>query len=247
MDQTPLKKPQFFFTTAPMPCPYLDGRMERKVVTDLSGSGADATHDALSRAGFRRSHTIAYAPACPGCAACVPVRIAVTDFVLRGTLRRIWKTNTDLSIGLRPTTATAEQYQVFARYQQARHGDSDMAMMGFFDYRSMVEDSPIDTCIAEVRDASEALLGACLLDRMADGLSAVYSFFDPSVPTKRSLGTHMVLWLVDQARREGRDYVYLGYWIAESRKMAYKTRFRPLEAFGPDGWSRMDDSDGPAG
>jgi arginine-tRNA-protein transferase len=240
MDQAPLKRPQFFFTTAPMPCPYLDGRLERKIVTDLSGPGADAVHDALSRAGFRRSHTIAYAPACPGCQACLPVRIVVADFEPRGTLKRIWKANQDLETGLLSSAATAEQYQLFSRYQQHRHGESDMALMGFFDYRSMVEDSPIDTTMAEFRGPGGGLLGACLLDRMADGLSAVYSFFDPDTPGRRSLGTYMVLWLVEQARAEGLDYVYLGYWIAESRKMAYKDRFRPLEAFGPEGWYRLE-------
>lgn len=241
MDQTPLKRPQFFFTTAPMPCPYLDGRLERKIVTDLSGHGADTVHDALSRAGFRRSHTIAYAPACPDCQACVPVRIVVDGFAPKDTLRRIWNANQDLDADLLPATATAEQYHVFSRYQHCRHGDSDMALMGFFDYRSMVEDSPIDTAMAEFRGPDGALLGACLLDRMADGLSAVYSFFDPNVPTKRSLGTHMVLWMVSRARAEGLGYVYLGYWIEESRKMAYKSRFRPLEAFGSEGWYRLRD------
>ncbi|WP_299438855.1 arginyltransferase [uncultured Rhodospira sp.] len=240
MDQAPLKRPQFFFTTAPMPCPYLDGRLERKIVTDLSGQSADAVHDALSRAGFRRSHTIAYAPACPGCQACLPVRIVVDEFQPRGTLRRVAKANTDLAATLRPAVATAEQYHLFSRYQQHRHGESDMALMGFFDYRSMVEDSPIDTAVAEFRAEDGSLLAACLLDRMADGLSAVYSFFDPDAPSKRSLGSQMVLWLVHQAHAEGLDYVYLGYWIGESRKMAYKTRFQPLEAFGPEGWYRLE-------
>ncbi|MQX35290.1 arginyltransferase [Roseospira navarrensis] len=245
MDQTPLKKPQFFFTTAPMPCPYLEGRLERKIVTDLTGPGADDVHDALSRAGFRRSHTIAYAPACPGCQACLPVRIVAGAFTARGTLKRIRKANADLSVTVLPASATAEQYQLFSRYQQARHGDSDMALMGFFDYRSMVEDSPIDTAMAEFRDPDGTLVAGCLLDRMNDGLSAVYSFFDPDSPPKRSLGTHMVLWLVQQARTEGLDYVYLGYWIEDSRKMAYKRRFRPLEAFGAEGWQRLETGPSP--
>ncbi|KAA5607595.1 arginyltransferase [Roseospira marina] len=242
MDQTPLKRPQFFFTTAPMPCPYLDGRLERKIVTDLTGPSADTVHDALSRAGFRRSHTIAYAPACPGCQACLPVRIVVDGFKPRGTLRRITKANTDLSVTVLTASATAEQYQLFARYQQARHGESDMALMGFFDYRSMVEDSPIDTAMAEFRDPDGTLVAGCLLDRMNDGLSAVYSFFEPDSATRRSLGTYMVLWLIERARSEGLDYVYLGYWIENSRKMSYKSRFRPLEAFGPEGWSRLDEA-----
>lgn len=239
MDQTPLKRPQFFFTTAPMPCPYLDGRLERKIVTDLSGPDADTLHDALSRAGFRRSHTIAYAPACPGCQACLPVRIVAAEYAPRGTLKRIRAANRDVVVSLLPAIATTEQFHLFSRYQQERHGESDMALMGFFDYRSMVEDSPIDTAVAEFRLPDGSLLGACLLDRMGDGLSAVYSFFDPSAPTKRSPGTFMVQWLVEQVRAEGLEYVYLGYLIEESRKMAYKRRFRPLEAFGPSGWYRL--------
>lgn len=241
MDQAPLKRPQFFFTTAPMPCPYLDGRLERKIVTDLSGPGADAVHDALSRAGFRRSHTIAYAPACPGCQACLPVRIIADRFAPGKTLRRIQKANSDLDATVVPAHATAEQYQLFSLYQQTRHGDSDMALMGFFDYRSMVEDSPIQTSVVEFRTPDGTLMAGCLLDRMSDGLSAVYSFFDPNSPPRRSLGTYMVLWLIERARIEGLDYVYLGYWIENSRKMAYKSRFRPLEAFGPEGWYRLPD------
>jgi len=242
MEQTPLKRPQFFFTTAPMPCPYLDGRLERKIVTDLAGADADTVHDALSRAGFRRSHTIAYAPACPGCQACLPVRILAPEFTPSRTLKRIWRTNADLHVDLVRPVATAEQYQLFARYQQRRHGDSDMALMGFFDYRSMVEDSPIDTLIAEVRDDDGTLVGGCLLDRMEDGLSAVYSFYTPDAPTRRSLGTFIVLWLIDRARVEDLNYVYLGYWIENSPKMAYKKRFRPLEAFGPEGWTHLEGS-----
>jgi len=242
MNQTPQKKPQFFFTTAPMPCPYLDGRLERKIVTDLSGPGAETVHDALSRAGFRRSHTIAYAPACLGCQACLPVRIVVRDFMAHGTLRRLYKANADLSASLLAASATAEQFQLFSRYQQMRHSESDMALMGFFDYRSMVEDSPIDTAVAEFRDPNDTLVGGCLLDRMNDGLSAVYSFFDPDSPARRSLGTYMVLWLIQQARTEGLDYVYLGYWIEDSRKMSYKSKFQPLEAFGPEGWYRLSET-----
>jgi len=240
MEQSPLKRPQFFFTTAPMPCPYLEGRLERKIVTDLAGADADMVHDALSRAGFRRSHTIAYAPACPGCQACLPVRILADTFTPNRTLKRIWKANADLHVDLVPPVATAEQYQLFSRYQQRRHSDSDMALMGFFDYRSMVEDSPIETAVAEVRDSHDALVGACLLDRMVDGLSAVYSFFDADAPARRSLGTFIVLWLIDQVRAENLSHVYLGYWIENSSKMAYKKRFQPLEAFGPQGWTRLE-------
>lgn len=239
MDHFPLKRPHFFFTTAPLPCPYIAGRLERKIVTELNGSDADTLHEALSRAGFRRSHSIAYTPACPGCAACVPVRIVTQEFQPDRTMRRLFKANAGLTARQVPARASADQFRLFARYQESRHSGGDMALMGFYDYRSMVEDSPIDTFIVEFRDAEGELRAACLTDRMSDGLSAVYSFFDPDL-SNQSLGTYMVLWLVEAARRQDLPYVYLGYWIAESRKMSYKTRFRPLEAFGADGWRGLE-------
>lgn len=242
MDHFPLKRPHFFFTTAPLPCPYVSGRLERKIVTELNGTDADTLHEALSRAGFRRSHSIAYTPACPGCNACVPVRIVAEGFKPDRTMRKVTRANDGLVARIVPARATADQFRLFARYQESRHSGGDMALMGFYDYRSMVEDSPIDTFIVEFRDSEGNLAAACLSDRMSDGLSAVYSFFDPDL-SARSLGTFMVLWLVEEARRLALPYVYLGYWIAESRKMSYKTRFQPLEAFGPDGWKRLEAED----
>lgn len=235
MEHLPIRRPHFFFTTAPMPCPYLDGRMERKIVTELVGSDARQLHDSLSRAGFRRSHSIAYAPACPGCTACVPVRVVVAELEMKKSFRRTWKANGDLRARAVEARATAEQYRLFNAYQELRHTGSDMALMGFYDYRAMVEDSPIDTSLIEFRDGDGTLIAVCLMDRMDDGLSAVYSFF-ADAPERQGLGTFMVLWLVEEARRLGLPYVYLGYWIAESRKMSYKKRFQPLEAFTPDGW-----------
>ena len=235
MDHFPLKRPHFFFTTAPLPCPYMSGRLERKIVTELNGADADALHESLSRAGFRRSHSIAYTPACPGCNACIPVRIVVGRFSPNRTMRRIARVNDGLVARKVPARATAEQFRLFARYQESRHAGGDMALMGFYDYRSMVEDSPVETFLVEFRQPDGTLTSVCLADRIGDGLSAVYSFFEPDL-AQRSLGTHVVLWLVDEARDLGLPYLYLGYWIAESRKMSYKAQFQPLEAFGPDGW-----------
>ena len=197
MDQIALQRPHFFFTTAPLPCPYIAGRLERKIVTELSGPDAERLHEALSRAGFRRSHSIAYTPACPGCNACVPVRIVVDQFRPGRTQRRVLRQNQWLEPRQVGARATAEQYRLFARYQETRHSGGDMALMGFYDYRSMVEDSPIDTCIVEFRGEGGALRAAVLTDRMSDGLSAVYSFYDPDRPFA-SLGTYMVLWLVER-------------------------------------------------
>ncbi|MCZ8278208.1 MAG: arginyltransferase [Acetobacteraceae bacterium] len=236
----PPRRPQFFYTTAPLPCPYLPGRTERKIVTELSGTEAEALHERLSRAGFRRSHNIAYAPVCPGCQACVPIRVVSEDFTPDRTQRRILRANADLIISEMPARATAEQFTLFQRYQKNRHADGDMAAMGYYDYRAMIEDTPISTGVLEFRDAQDRLLGACLTDWLADGLSAVYSFFDTD-EDKRSLGTFAVLWLIGRARSLGLPYVYLGYWVPESRKMAYKARFRPSEILISGAWHRLND------
>ncbi|MGE4064847.1 MAG: arginyltransferase [Rhodospirillaceae bacterium] len=241
MDHTPLKRPQFFFTTAPLPCPYLPDRLERKLVTELSGPGAETLHEALARSGFRRSHSIAYAPACPGCKACVPVRVVVREFERRRSLHRLWRDNADLVATRVPARATTEQYELFARYQQSRHPGSDMALMGFYEYSAMVEDSPIDTFMVEFRDRAGVLTAVCLTDRTSDGLSAVYSFFEAN-GTRDGLGNFVVLWLIEHARKLDLPYAYLGYWITNSAKMAYKARFQPLECLGPNGWQRLSPS-----
>jgi arginine-tRNA-protein transferase len=236
------RRPQFFYTTAPLPCPYLAGRTERKVVTEITGPDADALHDRLSRAGFRRSHNIAYAPVCPSCQACIPIRIPVATFQPGRTLRKIWRANALLEGFEVPARATAEQFQLFQRYQTARHGDGDMATMSFYDFRAMVEDTPIETFIVEFRDPDDRMISACLTDRLGDGLSAVYSFFAPALE-RRSLGTHAILWLIERARSLGLAYVYLGYWVPESRKMAYKSRFRPAEVLAGGAWRMLTEAD----
>ncbi len=235
MSYKPPRRPQFFYTTAPLPCPYVAGRTERKVVTEIAGPEADALHDRLSRAGFRRSHNIAYAPVCPNCTACVPIRIPAAHFQPDRTLRKIARVNVGVEGFEVPPRATAEQYQLFQRYQQVRHSDGDMATMSFYDYRAMVEDTPISSFVVEFRDLDDRLIGACLTDRLGDGLSAVYSYFVNGMD-RRSLGTFTILWLIERARAMGLPYVYLGYWVPESRKMAYKARFRPSEILVAGTW-----------
>lgn len=227
--------PQHFFATGALSCPYIEGRVERKLVTELFGRGAPALYNELSRAGFRRSHGLAYRPACTGCGGCVPVRIPVDSFSESRSQRRIRNANRDLAAAASVARADGEQFRLFQRYQRSRHAESDMAAMTFGDYRAMIEDSPLPTLLVTLRDNSGDLAGACLADLLDDGLSAVYSFYDPAAP-KRGLGTLLVMGLVDEARRRGLPYVYLGYWIGASAKMAYKARFRPLEALGADGW-----------
>jgi arginine-tRNA-protein transferase len=243
----PANRPlQVFFRSAPIPCPYLPDRQESKLFTRLvPASGADV-NSALSQAGFRRSHDIVYRPVCTDCAACVPVRVPVARFAARRTLARIRRRNADLALRLVPAHPTLEQYRLFQAYQQSRHGDGEMARMSLADYCAMVEEGRADTVIVEARDAAGRLVAAMLTDRLADGLSAVYCFFDPA-ETDRSLGTFMIVCLIETAQALERPYVYLGYFIAGSRKMAYKARFRPLEALTPRGWEPVDEAAFPAG
>jgi arginine-tRNA-protein transferase len=230
--------PLSFLVTTDTPCPYLPDRMERKLVTRLGGPEAAKNFHLLSRAGFRRSHSIAYRPACIACQACVPVRVVARDFAPGRSLRRIEARNADLTAVVLPPRGTPEQFQLFQRYLDGRHNDGEMAGMTLADYRSMVEDTPIDTRLIEFRNRSRRLVACVLTDWSVDGVSAVYSFFDPEQPG-RSLGTHMIIWLLREAVRSGRPYVYLGYWVGGSRKMAYKVRFRPIEGYGAAGWQRI--------
>ncbi len=244
MSYKPPRRPQFFYTTASLPCPYIAGRTERKVVTEITGPDAEALHDRLSRAGFRRSHNIAYAPVCPSCQACVPIRIPVASFQPDRTLRRIARANDGVLAIEVAARATAEQFQLFQAYQRLRHGDGDMATMTFYDYRAMVEDTPVETSVIEFRDPDTRLVGACLVDRLGDGLSAVYSFFLPGLE-RRSLGTYTILWLLERAQNLALPYVYLGYWVPESQKMAYKARFKPNEVLVGGAWRVLRDGEAP--
>lgn len=218
------------------PCPYLPGREERNIAAELTTADAQEIYDAAVRAGFRRSHDIIYRPACPGCEACVPVRVVVPGFAAQGSLARNARRNSRLSVTVAPPGAGEEQYALFRRYQLARHRGGGMDGMSRREFEGLMQSSPVTTFTAEFRDPDGTLVGVMLTDRISDGLSAVYSFFDPERP-RDGLGTYMVIWLVEHARELGLDYVYLGYWIARSPKMAYKARFRPLEALHPnDGW-----------
>jgi arginine-tRNA-protein transferase len=224
------------FATTPVACPYIPGRAERKLIVELSGNGGAAFYDDLSRAGFRRSHRFAYRPACRGCASCVPVRIAVERFHHTRSTGRVRNANKDICGRLVAARATPEQFRLFSAYQRIRHGDSDMASMRYGDYRGMVEDTPVRTALAEFRDGCGNLVAASLIDLLDDGVSAVYSFYNPH-QTKRSLGIWSVLWLVEECRRRRQPFVYLGYWIADSPKMAYKKRFPALERLDAGVWT----------
>ncbi len=237
--------PQFFIT-APAPCPYLEGRQERKVFTHLINADARQLHDTLAQGGFRRSQNIAYRPACDSCNACVSVRVPVDRFRWTRTFRRIFQRNSDLSGTRQPASATTEQYQLFRRYIDDRHYDGGMSDMAMMDFTAMVDETFVDTQIIEYRlpaqpslagpDHREGeLVAAALTDILDDGLSMIYSFFAPE-PASRSLGTFMVLDHIERARRLGLPHVYLGYWVDGSAKMDYKARFLPQERLTQTGW-----------
>lgn len=246
MTQHPVDAPQFYLT-APASCPYLAGRQERKVFTHLVGDRAAQLNDVLTQGGFRRSQNIAYRPACEGCRACVSVRIAVEEFDWSRTFKRVLRANQDLVAAEMPASPTSEQYSLFRRYLDARHGDGGMADMTVLDYAMMIEDTHVDTMVVEYRRrgpdtaingrGTGPLLATALSDVLSDGLSMVYSFYEPEIDW-RGLGTFMILDHVRRARANGLQYVYLGYWVAGSRKMDYKRRFQPLEYLSPQGWNR---------
>jgi arginine-tRNA-protein transferase len=227
----------------------LASKEERKVFTHLVGERAPALNDLLTHGGFRRSQSIAYRPACEGCRACVSVRVVAKDFRPSRSMRRVAERNADIVGDMRHATPTSEQYSVFRSYLDARHRDGGMADMTVLDYAMMVEDSHVETKTVEYRRRDDGrtngrgtgpLLGVSLTDVLGDGLSMVYSFFDPAYEA-RSLGTFMILDHIERARRMGLPYVYLGYWVRGSRKMDYKSRFLPQERLMSQGWLRIDE------
>ncbi len=231
-----------FYITAPQPCPYLAGKLERKLFTHLTHEKPGFLIDNLLKGGFRRSQNIAYMPYCDSCSACVPVRILVDEFQPRRSLRRIGRANADLIAERMDPAPSAEQYSLFRRYIDVRHADGGMAEMSVLDYSLMIEDSVVETGVTEYRQHPDEsgetqLIGVSLCDRLSDGISMVYSFYDPDQPM-RSLGTYMILEQVEYARKLGLPFVYLGYWIDGSRKMRYKKRFQPQEHLTAKGWVR---------
>ncbi len=245
MTQHPGKTLPPLYITAAAPCPYLPDRLEKKVFTHLLGPDAVRLNDTLSTAGFRRSQTIAYRPACDHCNACVSVRIRVDAFTPGKTFRRVLNANADLTPEILPPRTTREQFSLLRRYLDERHGDGGMADMTMMDYAAMVEETTVDTRLVEYRMPSASpqhrgkLMAVALTDRLGDGLSMVYSFFNAE-ETRRSLGSFMILDHVRMARAENLPFVYLGYWVKGCQKMDYKIRFTPLEALTPGGWTRFD-------
>jgi leucyl-tRNA---protein transferase len=236
-DQRSTRVPQFFLTPGG-PCPYLPGRTERKVFARLGGNLAQPLSEALTHSGFRRSQSIAYRPACEGCAACVSVRIRAGEFAPSRNQKRILRRGEDLARAEVTAEATREQFALLRTYLDSRHPGGGMSDMGLFDYVAMVEETPVQTHIVEYRKSDGTLAACALTDRLKDGLSMVYSFFHPGEEA-RSLGTYMILDHVRAAQAQALPYVYLGYWVRGSEKMDYKIRFSPLEALGQNGWEDL--------
>jgi arginine-tRNA-protein transferase len=240
----PVRFPRFFVTN-PGPCPYLPGKTERKVFTELSGAHADELNEALGRIGFRRSQNVAYRPSCIDCKSCVAVRVLTKDFQPNTTQRRIIRRNSDLVANACRPWSTSEQYDLLRRYLSQRHPSGGMAGMDDMDYADMVEQSPVRSHVIEYRTPSRfgrlgELVGACLTDQQADGLSMIYSFYDAEAEGRPGLGNYIILDHILRARAAGLPYVYLGYWVEGAARMQYKIRYRPMERLGPDGWERFE-------
>lgn len=238
----PVRFPRFF-VTSPAPCPYLPGRSERKVFTELKGPHADSLNDALGRIGFRRSQTVAYRPSCLDCHACVSVRVVAGEFTPSGSQKRALKAHGDLVATVCRPWSTSEQFDLLRRYLSARHPEGGMTSMDEVDFADMIEHTPVTSYVIEYRKASMdgvtpgRLVGACLTDRQCDGLSMIYSFYDPEY--EGGLGNYIILDHIHRAQELGLPYVYLGYWVEGSPRMQYKVRYRPMERLNRGGWERM--------
>lgn len=235
-----------FYVTAPQECPYLDGRMERKLFTALQGEHASTLNDTLSKQGFRRSQNVLYRPSCADCSACLSARIRVADFKPSKGQRRILKRNSHLERRARAPWASEDQYDLFRRYLDTRHADGGMADMDVFEFAAMIEETPIKSRVIEYSERGThqtegdepvgPLRAVCLTDVLDDGLSMVYSFYEPEL-TQSSLGNFMILDHIQIAREAGLPYVYLGYWVPGSPKMDYKSKFSALEIYRNGEWT----------
>jgi len=229
-----------FQITRPSSCPYLDGRTEQRLATDLSRH--PQKHDVLAKAGFRRVENWVYKPVCKGCQECLPIRVAAGNgkdgaLKLSRNQKRVLARNNDLERVILPNFSRDDHYEMFRNYLSSRHADGQMADMDEDSYEAMITSSPIDTVLVEYR-AKGRLICAILVDLQQDGLSAVYSFFDPG-ETHRSPGTFMVLDCAALAYEMGLAYLYLGYYIAASQKMSYKARFSPAEVLVAGRWTQL--------
>jgi arginine-tRNA-protein transferase len=232
-----------FYVTAPQPCPYLEGRMERKLFTALQGENADKLNNSLSAQGFRRSQNVLYRPSCADCASCLSARIDISRFKPSKSQRRVINRNRGITRRATSPWASEDQYDLFRRYLDSRHAEGGMADMDVFEFAAMIEETPIRSRVIEYTDsATGELIGVCLTDVLGDGVSMVYSFYTPDRP-RDGLGTYIILDHIEIARSAGLPYVYLGYWVPGSQKMGYKSKFSGLEVFMSGAWHPMRDPD----
>lgn len=232
-----------FYLTAPQTCPYLPGRNERKIFTTLGGLDADIINEALTQAGFRRSQNISYRPACDMCASCVSIRVLTQEFDLK-KWKRVLRNDAKLYSETCYPEANEERFALIKRYLEARHAGEGMSDMSAEDFIAMLEECAPNTRIIDYRlkhddeygDKGE-LIASILVDFLGDGRSLVYSFYSPEY-LNSSIGTYLVIDQIRAVKEKGQNHTYLGYWIKGSKKMEYKTRFKPFEHLGPQGWTR---------
>ena len=232
------RTPQFY-VTSPQECPYLENRVERKLFTALNGPESQVLNNALSKQGFRRSQNVLYRPSCADCSACLSARIPINDFSFSKSEKRVLKRNVNLNREIKKPWGSDEQFNLFKRYVELRHDKGGMSGMSESEFSSMIEETSVKTILCEYSleiNNSHNIVAASLTDVIEDGLSMVYSFYEPKL-SELSLGKYMILDHVNLAIEMGLPYLYLGYWVKGSAKMEYKSQFEPLEIFINGKWS----------
>ena len=237
------KAPQFY-VTAPQECPYLKNHVERKLFTALNGADAQTLNNALSTQGFRRSQNVLYRPSCADCSACLSVRIPVANFSPTKSEKRVLRRNNKLIREMKTPWATSEQFELFKKYVSERHEKGGMSGMSENEFASMVEETCVETMLVEYSSEEEeeddyrAIRAVSITDVIEDGLSMVYSFYEPQL-LGLSLGKYMILDHINLAKEMNLPYLYLGYWVKGSKKMGYKAQYHPLEVYTEGTWSSI--------